>query len=74
MTKTLSITSFKNYNLNANEGVVIFLISKLIACFIDGFTSTMKSQSIASLLNESEHIYWNLDLEGNVTWATIGTC
>ena len=42
----------KNYNLNANEGFVIFL--------------TMKPQSIAHLLNGNEHIYWILDLEGEV--------
>jgi hypothetical protein len=42
------------------------LTSKLIACFIDGFMSKMKSQPIAYLLNESEHIYWILDLEDEV--------
>ena len=66
MTKTLSMVSHKNYNLNANEGFVIFLTSKLITCFIDGFTLKMKSQSIAYLLNGSEHIYWILDLEDEV--------
>ena len=66
MTKTLSMVSHKNYNLSANEGFVIFLTSKLITCFIDGFTSKMKSQSIAYLLNGSEHIYWILDLEDEV--------
>jgi hypothetical protein len=30
MTKTLSMVSHKNYNLNANEGFVIFLTSKFI--------------------------------------------
>ena len=63
MTKTLSMVSYTNYNLNANEGFVMSLSSKLITCFIDGFTSKMKSQSIAYLLNGSEHIYWILDLE-----------
>ena len=58
------MVSHKNYNLDANEGFVIFLTSKLIACFIDGFTLKMKSQSIACLLNGSE--YWNLDLEDEV--------
>ena len=38
MTKTLSMVSHKNYNLNANEGFVMFLTSKLITCFIDSFT------------------------------------
>ena len=33
---------------------------------IDGFTSKMTSQSIAFLLNESEHIYWTLDLQDEV--------
>ena len=41
------MVSHKNYNLSANEGFVITFISKLITCFIDGFTSKMKSQSIA---------------------------
>ena len=66
MTKILSMISHKNYNLNANEGFVMFLTSRLITCFIDGFTSQMKSQSIAYLLNGSEHIYWILDLEDEV--------
>ena len=66
MTKTLSMVSHKNYNLSANEDFVIFLTSKLITCFIDGFTLKMKSQSIAYLLNGSEHIYWILDLEDEV--------
>jgi hypothetical protein len=58
--------SHKNYNLNANEGFIVFFTSKLITCFIEGFTSKMKSQSIAYLLNGSEHIYWILDLEDKV--------
>ena len=66
MTKTLSMVSHKNYNLGANEGFVIFLTSKSNTCYIDGFTSKMKSQSIAYLLNGSEHIYWILDLEDEV--------
>ena len=53
------MVSRKNYNLNTNEGFVIFLTSKLITCFIGGFTLIMKPQSIAHLLNGSEHIYWN---------------
>ena len=70
MIKTLTMVSHKNYNLNANEGFVIFFTSKLIACFIGGFTLTMKPQLIAHLLNGSEHIYWILDLQGEVhsTW------
>ena len=34
-----------------------FSTSKLITFFIDGFTSGMKSQSIAYLLSGSAHIY-----------------
>jgi hypothetical protein len=56
----------QNYNLNANEDFVVFLTCKLIKYFLDGFTSKMKSQSIAYLLNGSEHTYWILDLEGEV--------
>ena len=66
MTKTLSTVSHKIYNLNANEGFVMFLTSKSITCFINGFTSKRKSQLIVYLLNESEHIYWILDLENEV--------
>ena len=66
MTKTLSMVCHKNYNLIANEIFVMFLISKLITCFIYGFTSKGKSQSIAYLLNEREHIYWTLDLDNEI--------
>ena len=64
------MVSRKNYNLNAYEAFVIFLTSKLITCLIGGFTLTMKPQSIAHLLNGNKHIYWILDLEGEVhsTW------
>ena len=57
---------FKIYNLNANESFVIFFTSKLITCFIGGFILTMKPQSIAHLLLGSAHIYWIVDLEGEV--------
>ena len=57
MTKTLSLVSHKNYDLSANEGIAKKITSNLITCFIAGFTSKMKSQSIAHLLNKSEHIY-----------------
>ena len=53
---TFSMVSHKNYNLGANEGFVIILTSKLIACFVDGFTLQLKSQSIVYLLNASEHV------------------
>ena len=55
--RQIQIVSHKNNNLNGSEGFVIFLTSKSITCFIDGFTLIMTSQSIAYLLNESEHIY-----------------
>ena len=60
------MVSQKNYNLNTNKGFVVNLTSKLITCYIDGFTLKMKSQSIACLLNGSEDINWILDLEGEV--------
>ena len=66
MTKIMENGKSQNYNLNINEDFVMFLTSKLIMCFIDGFTSGMKSQSIAYLLIGSAHIYWILDLEGEV--------
>jgi hypothetical protein len=52
------MVSHKNYNFNINKDFVIFLTSKLITCFIDGFTSGMKSQSIAYLLIRSAQTYW----------------
>ena len=66
------MVSRTNYNLNVNEGFVIFLTSKLITCFIGNFTLTLKPQlkflisSIVHLLNGNEHIYSILDLEGEV--------
>ena len=66
MTKTLSMGSYKNCNFNANQGIVIFLTSKLITCFTDNFTLKMKSQSIAYILNDNEHVYRILDLEDKV--------
>jgi hypothetical protein len=57
MTKTLSMVGHNTYNFSANEAFVMFLTSKLFTCFIDGFTSKRKSQSIAYQLNGSEHIY-----------------
>ena len=48
----------------------MILTSKLITCFIDGFTSGIKSQAIAYFLIRSAHIYWISNLEGEVhpTW------
>ena len=62
------MVSRKNYNLNANEGFVIFSTSELFTCFIDGFTLKIKSQSTVFLLNWNKHIfrYWILNLEGEV--------
>ena len=57
MTKILSMVSCKNYNLDVNENFVIFFTFKLITCFIDCFISKRKSQSIAHLLNESDHVW-----------------
>ena len=51
------MVNHNNYNFSANEGFVMFLTSKIMTCFFNGFTSKMKSQSIAHLLNGSEHIY-----------------
>jgi hypothetical protein len=44
----------------------MLLTSKLITCFVDGFTLKWKSQSIAYLFNASEHIYWILDIGNEV--------
>ena len=60
------MVSNKNHDFNVDEDFVIFLTSKLITCFIDGFTSRMKSRSIVYLRIGSAHIYWILDLEGEV--------
>ena len=43
----------------------MFQTSNFITCFIDGFTSKMKSQSIAYLLKINERKYWILDLDNN---------
>ena len=66
MTKTLSTVSHTNYNLNANEVLVMILTSKLMTSFMNSFTSKKESQSIANLLNGSGHIYWILDLDNQV--------
>ena len=60
------MVSQKNYNLNANEDFVLFLTSKLIICFNDSFTLKRKSQSIAYLLNGSDHRCWILNIENEV--------
>ena len=66
MTKSLAMVSHTNYNLNANEGFLMFLTSKLITCFIDNFILKMTSQSIAYLLDEGERIYWIVDLDNEM--------
>jgi hypothetical protein len=66
MTKTISNDKLKIYNFNVNEDFAMLLISKLIMCFTNGSTSRMKSQSIAYPPIGSAHIYWILDLEGEV--------
>ena len=66
------MVSHKNCNLIASEGFVTFLTSKLITCFIDGFTLIMKSQSIAYYSMEV-NIYiglWTL----KVKCAQYGIC
>ena len=62
----------QKYNPNANEDFVIILTSNLITCFIDNFTLNMKSQPIAYLFNESDHIYQILDLEDEVKYEICG--
>ena len=37
------MVSLKNYHLNANEGFVIFMTSKLITCIINDLSLEMKS-------------------------------
>ena len=64
--RQFQMVSHINDNLSVNEDFVMFLTSKLITCFIDDFTFGMKSQSIVYLLIGSAHIYWILDLEGEV--------
>ena len=50
MTKTLAMVRHKCFNFSANGNYVItFLTSKLITCFIAGFTLKMESQLIAYL-------------------------
>ena len=57
------MVSHKNYNLNVNEDFVIFLTSKLITYFIDGFTWNEIPINFIFLLIGSTHIYWILDLK-----------
>ena len=71
------MVSHKNYNLNVNEDFVMFLTSKLIMCFIDSFTSGVKSQPIAYLLIESVHTHTHThtgfqECKGNVFFLKLG--
>jgi hypothetical protein len=65
MTKTLSMVSLKNYNLGANEGLVIFLTSKLITCFIAGFTSKWNPyQLLIYSMEVNKYIgFWTLKMK-----------
>ena len=60
------MVSHKNKTLVLMRVFVMFLTSKFITCFIDGFTSKRKSHSVAYLLNGSEHIHWILNLENEM--------
>ena len=65
MTKPLSMASHNNLNLGA-WGFCMFLTSKLITCFIDGFTSKREFQSIVHLLTMNWNIYigfWTLKMK-----------
>ena len=64
MRRALSNGKSQNYNLGANEGFVMFLTSKLITSFVDGFTLGMQSQANAYLQSQSAHTvyigFWTL--------------
>ena len=66
MTKTPSNGKNKDYSLNTNEDFIIFLISKLITYFIDGFILGMKSQNCLFYQVVVQDIHWFLNLEGEV--------
>ena len=66
MAKAFSNGKSQKYHLNVNEDLLIFLTSKLSTCFIDEFTLEIISQSSAYLPSGSGHLYWILDLEGEV--------
>ena len=65
MTKTLSMVSHKNYNLNANEGFVNCFTSKLITCFVDGVTSKVHpSQLLINSMEVNKYIgFWTLKMK-----------
>ena len=66
MTKTLLVISHESYNPGANEGFVTFSTSTIMTCFIDGFTSKTKYESIFYFRIESEHVCWILNVEDEV--------
>ena len=53
-------------------GFVMFSTSKLITCFIVGFTSKRISHLIAYLLNESDHIWKRSALDMTIYMSTQG--
>ena len=62
------MVSQKNYNLNVHADFAMFLTSKLITCFIDGFISGMETQSIAYVLIGSAHKYMDF---GPWRWSVL---
>jgi hypothetical protein len=65
MTKTHSMVSHKIYNLNANEGYVIFLTSKLITCLmIDGCTLDYPGELLIYSVEVNIYIgFWTLKVK-----------
>ena len=53
------------FSLCVNEGFVTFFTSNIFTCFIDGFTSKMKSQSMAYLLSGTDIYieFWTLKMK-----------
>ena len=70
MTKILSIVSYKNYNLSANEDFVTFFNFQVNYVLYWRFHFQNEIQSIVYLLNGSEHIYriWDLENEVHSIW------
>jgi hypothetical protein len=64
--RKFQIISHKNYNLNFNDGFVIFFTSKFTTCSMDNFTFEMKPHLIFYLLNENDYIHWISDFENEV--------
>ena len=66
MTKTLSMASHKIYNLNANEGFVIFCDFQVDYMVFLRFHFENEIPVNCLSLNGSEHIYWIMDLKNEV--------